>query len=215
MLCAHDYPTVYAIALFACMGGACSGGLDESSESVGGPTGAAVTPVLGAARAGEVEAPASSVPEGRGATLVDSDCSAGMETHAATPSISRALRRYSSDRYVTDVLFDEVSLTRVGDRLRVRWWMEDRGCPIATELVREGGLVILRNTPDQNARCAPVGALLVETYIRLRSSDERVCVPGHPSPIPLEEIERWSTPPRHPERRSAVVIDPWASSDDE
>lgn len=214
MLCAHDYPTVYAIALFACMGGACSGGLDES-ESVSGPTGAAVTPVLGAARAGGVEAPAPSLPDGRGATLVELDCRAGTETHAAAPSNSRALRRYSSDRYVTDVLFDEVSLMRVGDRLRVRWWMEDRGCPIATELVREGGLVILRETPDHNARCAPVGALLVETYIRLRSSDERVCVPGHPTPIPLGELERWSAPPRHPERRSAVVINPWAAPDDE
>lgn len=135
---------------------------------------------------------------------------------AAERVASRVLRRYSSDDYVTEDLFDEVSVRRTGQQLLVRWWAEDRGCAFAAEIIRVDDLVVLRQRIDPEARCAPTGAMLVETRVSLQPSDQRVCLPGLSSASSIEEAERLARPPSRPARRDAAnpfgseSTDPWA-----
>jgi hypothetical protein len=151
-------------------------------------------------------------PPGRRAASPEEDCRALAEGRTGTPIRSRRLRRRRSDRYVIDGLFDDLSLERRGDRLRVRRWAEDRGCPFTTELLRNGDVVLLRESFDPAVRRAVVGALLMETRVPLRPSDRRACLPGHPTPIDLASLEAWSNPPVEPPPRTPGEperLDPW------
>lgn len=206
-------------ALLACVAlTACASGSGGSSVASAPPAPAEPAPSL--PRAPE---PRPSEPEPRAADVAEPparavaselpaepDCRAAAEGHAGARVASRRLRRYPSDEYETEDIFDDLSVQRAGRRLRVRWWMEERGCPLTTELVRVGDLVVLRQSIDPAARCRTVGATLVETRIRLRESDRRLCVPGHPTPIALDALQRWTAPPVPPPRRAVGMPDPWA-----
>ncbi|MCB9594195.1 MAG: hypothetical protein H6719_15795 [Sandaracinaceae bacterium] len=121
---------------------------------------------------------------------------------------SRRLQRYSSDRYDVDGIWSDFSLRRVRDRLRVRWWLEEHDCALATELVRVDDVVVLQETADPLSRCATVGATLVETNVPLAEGDRRVCVPGRDLPIPLDDLERWDRELSPPERRGPGAREP-------
>ncbi len=161
---------------------------EETSESVSEPT-----------------APASSL-------AGEPDCATWATGRAGTPIVSQRIRRYPSDVYVTEGLFESVSVQRTGASLRVRWWAEDRGCSFTTELVRSDEVLILREAHDPRARCAIVGAARMETRIPLLPSDRRVCLPGLRAPIDLDDLRPWAAPLVDPPRRTSRArerIDPW------
>lgn len=129
---------------------------------------------------------------------------------AGSAARSRTLRRHASDDYALDDVWSNVSITRAPGGLRVRWWAPDRQCPLAAEVLRAEDVVILRETPDPGRRCAEVGAVLVETPITIGEGDARLCVPGRPDPIALDDLAPFERPPLEPPRRSAEAVDPWA-----
>lgn len=128
-------------------------------------------------------------------------CRALGDSAPATPIRSRRLQRYASLRYDVDAVWSDFSVRRVGERLRVRWWLEERDCALATELVRVGDVVVLRETADPRSRCGTVGATLVETSVPLSEDDRRLCVPGRDVPISLDDLARWDRDPSPPDRR--------------
>jgi len=160
---------------------------------------------------GSPHEPSSEPPEQDEEPARDPDCRELTEGLEGDPVPSRRLRRYPSDEYAVDEVWTNVSVRREGDRLRVRWWLEERDCPLATEQVRVGDLVALREARDPSARCMVVGATLVETTIEVRASDRRICVPGRESPKALEDLADLAAPVTRPTPRTLEAVDPWAT----
>lgn len=194
------------VALFLCSTlGACSGTPEPAPSSEVDET-APDPPVPN-----EHELPRDSPHEHRGSERAPNpDCRELANGLDGDPVRSRRLRRYSSTEHVVDGLWRDVSVRRERGRLRVHWWMEERGCPPATEIVRTDDLIILREAPDPRSRCLAVGATLMETIIEAHPSDRRLCVPGRDYPIRLDDLARFEAPVARPSRRTSEPVDPWA-----